>query len=144
MRDFTRKDFLNLFLGGGALGLVASTVYPVLRYLLPPEQVEAEPDALKVGAVKDFAVGTSKIVKFGPKPIIVIRDVKGNFHALTATCTHLDCIVQYSKDADLVWCACHGGKYDLSGKNISGPPPRPLTQLDVRVAGGDVTVVKTA
>ncbi|MBI5208478.1 MAG: Rieske 2Fe-2S domain-containing protein [Elusimicrobia bacterium] len=139
-----RRQFIDLIIGGGALGCLASAVYPVLRYMLPPEQVEAEPDSLKVGAIKDFPAGSSKIVKFGRKPVIVIRDLKGGFHALAATCTHLDCIVQYQKDNDIVWCACHNGKYDLSGKNVSGPPPRPLDRLEVKVAGDDVTVVKTA
>ncbi len=144
MESMTRKRFLNLLLGGGVLGCLGSVIYPVLRYLLPPEQVEAEPDTLKAGTMKDFPIGASKIFKFGRQPVIVIRDVKGVFHALTATCTHLDCIVQYSKEADLIWCACHNGKYDLSGKNISGPPPRPLQAFTVSVKGEDVLVVRTA
>lgn len=142
MTSLNRKQFLNLFLGGGVAGLLASIGYPVLRYLVPPEQAEAEPNSQKVGPVSDFTPGTSKLVKFGAKPVIVIRDLKGVFHALSASCTHLDCIVQYSKDRELVWCACHNGKYDLSGRNISGPPPRPLDPFVVQIAGGMVTVAK--
>lgn len=139
-----RRQFLNIALSGGILGWAAATLYPVLRYLLPPEQVEAEPDSLKAGSVKDYPPGSSKIFKFGRKPVILVRDAGGSFHALAATCTHLDCIVQYRKDQDLIWCACHNGKYDLSGKNISGPPPRPLDLFQVKVSGEDVTIVKTA
>ena len=50
----------------------------------------------------------------------------GNYRALSATCTHLGCIVQYRSDLQEIWCACHNGLYDLNGRNISGPPPRPL------------------
>ncbi|TBR19624.1 cytochrome B6 [bacterium] len=137
-----RKTFLNLAVGAGGAGFLASMVYPVLRFLLPAEQTEAQPDVLKVGTVKDFGDGASKILKFGRHPIIVIRDAKGGFHALSATCTHLDCIVQYKKDEDLVWCACHNGKYDLSGKNVSGPPPRPLDKYTVKVQGEDLLVLR--
>jgi Rieske Fe-S protein len=39
-----------------------------------------------------------------------------------------------------VWCACHNGRFDLTGRNVGGPPPRPLDQLEVAVRGDDVVV----
>jgi Rieske Fe-S protein len=138
-----RKAFINLAVGAGGAGFLASMLYPVLRYLVPAEVAEAQPEALKVGSVKEFGDGASRILRFGRTPVIVIRDLKGGFHALDATCTHLDCLVQYKKDEDLVWCACHNGKYDLSGKNVSGPPPRPLVKYEVRVQGDDLMVHRT-
>jgi len=30
-------------------------------------------------------------------------------------------------------CPCHGGVYDRDGRVVSGPPPRPLERLNVRV-----------
>lgn len=139
-----RRTFLNLAIGSGLAGTATALLYPVLRFLLPPEETEAEPEAVKAGPESEFAKGSSKILKFGRKPVIVIRDLAGGFHALSATCTHLDCIVQYRKDQDLVWCACHNGKYDLSGKNVSGPPPRPLDRFEVKLVGSEVTVVRAA
>jgi Rieske Fe-S protein len=32
--------------------------------------------------------------------------------------------------------------YDLTGRNISGPPPRPLTEFKVTQKGDDVIVSK--
>ena len=61
--------------------------------------------------------------------MIVIRVSDTDIKALSATCTHLDCIVGYKKDLSQVYCNCHGGAYDVNGRNISGPPPRPLTPL---------------
>ena len=61
-----------------------------------------------------------------------------------ATCTHLDCVVGYQKDRSRIWCNCHGGSYDLTGRNIGGPPPRPLTPYKVNLvakAGGASTIV---
>ena len=40
----------------------------------------------------------------------------------------------------LIWCACHNGRYDLTGKNISGPPPRPLEEFKVNVRGDEIVV----
>jgi Rieske Fe-S protein len=80
--------------------------------------------------------------KIGNKPGILIKTNEGELKALGATCTHLDCTVQYSKDENLIWCACHNGKYDLNGKNISGPPPKPLTQYNVVVQNDEIFVQK--
>ena len=60
--------------------------------------------------------------------------------ALAATCTHLDCIVQYREDTKQIWCACHNGVYDLNGRNISGPPPRPLKIFDVKVVKDEIII----
>src|SRR3989338_8168324 len=136
----TRRGFVNVLLGGGVAGWLASLLYPVVKYLIPPEDVAAEPDVLKIGAKGEFPAGSSKIVKFGKRPIIFIHTPSGEFLALAATCTHLDCIVQYRKDMGAIWCACHNGKYDLNGRNISGPPPKPLEQYQVKVIQDDIFV----
>lgn len=41
-----------------------------------------------------------------------------------------------------IWCACHNGVYDLNGKNISCPPPRPLEPFKVNVRGDQIVVMK--
>ena len=57
-------------------------------------------------------------------------------------CTHLNCTVQYRADLSHIWCACHNGHFDLGGKNIAGPPPRPLDPLVVNARGGQIVVSK--
>jgi len=42
----------------------------------------------------------------------------------------------------MIWCACHNGKYDLNGRNVSGPPPRPLDEFKVIVQGEEVLISK--
>ena len=136
----TRKNFLNLMLGVGTAGWLGSVVYPILRYLLPPETAEAEPHTLNLGPAEQFPKGAGKIFKFGKHPVILIRAKDGVFHALAATCTLLDCLVQYRDDLNAVWCACHGGKFDITGRNISGPPPKPLARFAVKVVAGNVVL----
>ena len=57
-----------------------------------------------------------------------------------ATCTHLACTVQYRPERSDIWCACHDGVYDANGTNVSGPPPRPLTKIDVNVRGDKIVL----
>ncbi|MFQ6604689.1 MAG: ubiquinol-cytochrome c reductase iron-sulfur subunit, partial [Fidelibacterota bacterium] len=86
--------------------------------------------------------GMYKIIRMGRKPIIVFREKNGNVSALEATCTHLDCIVQFKDDTEQIWCACHNGIYDVKGRNISGPPPRPLGEFPVVIKDDEIIVTK--
>jgi Rieske Fe-S protein len=54
----------------------------------------------------------------------------------SATCSHLGCLVNYHKEKREFVCPCHGGRYDLTGMNIGGPPPAPLTRFPVKVLDG--------
>jgi len=76
--------------------------------------------------------------------VIVVRAADSDFRAFSATCTHLDCIVGFQKERNRIWCNCHGGTYDLTGRNVAGPPPRPLTAFKVNLvakSGGAPTIV---
>jgi Rieske Fe-S protein len=55
--------------------------------------------------------------------------------AFNAVCTHVDCTVIYRSDPGDIFCNCHDGVYDLSGQNVSGPPPRPLEMYQVTLRG---------
>jgi len=54
----------------------------------------------------------------------------------SAICSHLGCLVSYHKEKQEFVCPCHGGKYDLTGRNISGPPPAPLTRFPLKIQDG--------
>ena len=94
------------------------------------------------GKAAGLKPNTGAIFKFGNKPGIVVRTAEGEVRAFSAVCTHLDCTVQYKADTAQLWCACHNGTYDLQGRNVSGPPPRPLDVLNVSVQGDEVVVTR--
>ena len=138
----SKRDFLRMMLGGGIVAWTASVLYPLLAYLKPPKQAEVEVTSVKVGKLSEIEKDSGKIIRFGNKPVILIRLASGDLRALSATCTHLDCTVQYRKDLGVIWCACHNGRYDLTGRNIDGPPPRPLDEFRVVIQGEEVFVSK--
>ena len=139
-----RRDFLNWLLGSWLAGVVGSVVYPISRYLVPPEVPEAAPPSVSAGKAADIPVNSGKIVPFGTQPVIVVRTSTGELRAFSGTCTHLSCTVQYRPDIERIWCACHNGHYDLTGRNVEGPPPRPLDRYDVVLKDDDVLVVRRA
>lgn len=138
----SRRDFLNYVLGFGFLGWLLAVLYPIYSYLKPPKAPEVDVSNLKLGKVEDFPKDSGKIFKMGSQPGLLIRLPDGKFRAFNAVCTHLSCTVQYKPDEKIIWCACHNGKYDLNGKNISGPPPAPLTPYNVSVKNDEVFVSK--
>lgn len=137
-----RRKFLNSILGIGGIGGILSIFYPIVSYLIPPKMAEPKVNSVKAGSTSDFAANSYKIIKFGRKPVILIKTVDNQYKALSASCTHLDCIVQYKSDTKQIWCACHNGIYDLNGRNISGPPPRPLEQYDVKIVKDEIVITK--
>lgn len=137
-----RRSFLNVVLGFGLVGWLGGLMYPVFSFLNPPKAPEVDVKNMSLGKVDDIPNDSSKMFKFGNRPGILVKTKDGEIRAFDATCTHLECTVQFKKDENLIWCACHNGKYDLYGKNISGPPPRPLSVFNIVVEKGEIFVTK--
>ena len=135
-----RRRFVEVLLGTGFLATAAAFIYPVLRYLIPPRTSDLGSDTVVAGKVGELKPNSGKIFRFGSRPGLLIHTSDGAYRAMSATCTHLSCTVQYRDDLREVWCACHNGRYNLDGRNISGPPPRPLEAFDVQVRGDEIFV----
>jgi len=143
--DVTRRRFLNWFLGTTAGAFLASVLYPFVRYLIPPKTQEAPTRTVTLpNKPGDVRPNSGQIFRFGSKPGILVRTSSGDLRAFSAICTHLACTVEYRADLSHIWCACHNGHYDLNGKNIAGPPPRPLEQFAANVRGDQIVVSKAA
>ncbi len=135
-----RRRIVEGILGGGLLASFVSFLYPVLRYLIPPRVADLGGDQVVAARVGDLKPNSSKIFRFGTRPALLLMTVEGEYRALSAVCTHLSCTVQYRSDLHQVWCACHNGLYDLNGRNVSGPPPRPLEVFQAHVRGDEIVV----
>jgi len=140
--EVPRRRFLNGFLGGTLTALTAAVVYPVARFLSPPKIAEAVTNSVLACKMSELTETKWKIFPFGSEPGIVIETGPGEYKAFAAMCTHLSCTVQYESESDRIWCACHNGWYDMSGRNVSGPPPHPLEQYEVNVVGDDIFVTR--
>ena len=139
----SRRGFLGWFLGTSVGAMCVAILYPVARYISPPDVPEAQTNSVVAGRDGEMKPNEGRIVRFGSVPALLVRTEDGAYRAVSATCTHLNCTVQYRADLKAIWCACHNGVYDVTGKNVSGPPPRPLEELKVHVADGNVVVSRT-
>jgi rieske iron-sulfur protein len=63
--------------------------------------------------------------------------------AYTAVCTHMACwVTDWLNSKQVLQCACHQSEYDprQGGRVVSGPAPRPLPALPLRVVEGRLEV----
>ena len=147
--DDNRRAWLLRSLAGAISTTVVAIFYPVACFLRPRRATVS--GALEVVApfkVNELADAAGNPFNFGGKPCLVVLTPEGtrrlasgqllrsdDVRAFNALCTHVDCTVKYRSDRTDIFCSCHEGVYDLNGKNVAGPPPRPLEMYQVTLRG---------
>ena len=139
-----RRNLIRTLLGGGFAASLAAFLYPVIRFMNPPSVSEASVNEAPGGKIQDLKPNSGKIVKFGNRPVLLVRLNETEWRAFSAVCTHLNCTVQYQEQRRQIWCACHNGFYDLNGNVVSGPPPKALDEYVARVRGDEVVISRRA
>ncbi len=138
-----RRSIVGWLLGGGFTASILSFLYPAIRFMNPPPIPEAAVNEASAGKVQDLKPNSGKIVKFGSRPVLLIRVSDTEWKAFSAICTHLNCTVQFQQSSHQIWCACHNGFYNLNGQVVSGLPPRPLDEYTVHIRGEEVVISRT-
>lgn len=139
-----RRDFAKfLVLTSGAF--VAGQAWIAANSLVRSRR--APPGRIKIGAMSAIAPGTAMMFTYPTPqdPCLLIRTRDGKLLAYSQKCTHLSCAVVPKLDEGIIKCPCHEGIFDLAtGRNIAGPPPRPLPAIELDVIGDDIfaTAVK--
>ena len=139
-----RRAFTQTAVGGVGACYLAAIGYPVYRYLSTPAR-----EAASLAAVSEVALakadlpapGAALMFRFGSKPALLIHHTDGSMVCFDAICTHLACTVQFQPEEARIYCACHGGQYDMrTGANVAGPPPKPLKPYTVEVSDEAVII----
>jgi len=140
MSNLTRRGFLKF--AERIFGLIGATalITPIVAYFYPTELEEIPSEPVVVCPVSELPVNTSKTVRFGRYPALVINTPDG-LRAYSAVCTHFGCLVKWDAEKSQIVCPCHDGFFDASdGSVIAGPPPKPLMWLSVTVEDDKIFV----
>ena len=74
----------------------------------------------------DLQPGEAGIVRMDGKKVAAYRDESGKLLAVSPTCTHLGCLVNWNT-AEKSWdCPCHGSRFAPDGEVLQGPAVKPL------------------
>jgi glycine/D-amino acid oxidase-like deaminating enzyme/nitrite reductase/ring-hydroxylating ferredoxin subunit len=87
--------------------------------------------AHKLEALAQLAPGEGRVVKVEGETIALYKSEDGELKALAPACTHMGCHVAWNS-AEKTWdCPCHGARYTIDGKVVSGPADRDLEQVSI-------------
>lgn len=140
--DIGRRSFLDFFIGLLLATFGGGVLYPIIRYISPvrmePGAMEEEKFSIPLAEIPE---GSAKMVRYKDAPLVIIHSQGKEVIALSATCTHLGCVVKWNEEAKELQCPCHGAVFDRFGQVKGGPAPKPLPSFEVRVDGDKIQLV---
>jgi len=138
-----RREFIKKALYGTLVLLGLGFLIPAVKLFAPVKSRDkelvffpllAEEEIPRVG-VKKAELTFAVLGKERKARVFIVSSPAGT-DVFSATCSHLGCLVNYHKEKHEFVCPCHGGRYDLSGRNIAGPPPAPLARFPLKLQNG--------
>jgi len=77
----------------------------------------------------------SRVLKPGQflvEPEFVLFQTKSGPYAVSRTCTHLGCRINFLEEKSIFLCPCHQSRFKKSGAYISGPAKKDLPLFQVK------------
>jgi len=150
-RSPSRRGFLaRVVVGLNALAaMIVGT--PAVGYLLSPILKRRTSQWVAIGQVSQFGSQSPKRIAYQyddeggysverTRRVAFVRRSERAFVVLSPVCSHMGCNVSFNEATNQFECPCHGGKYDLSGRVVDGPPPKPLTRFQTRIRAGNLEI----
>jgi Rieske Fe-S protein len=108
---YNRRRILTILLS-------LTLIYPVLRFV--GYKVPHQPTLVEISK----PVPTNGVMVTAD---FVLFDREGQCWALSRTCTHLGCKLNYHEEQDILACPCHSSQFAVtSGEVLQGPAKRSL------------------
>ena len=151
--ELSRRDFIKATVAtiGSLIGAVIAV--PSILFLLSPSlKTEENTDSIDLGTLENFPIGIPTRFDFTLTKVngwertatnyglYVVRKSDSEVRVFSDICTHLGCRVTWHPDQEHYISPCHDGHFDILGRNISGPPPRPLDEFITKIENGNLSV----
>jgi menaquinol-cytochrome c reductase iron-sulfur subunit len=152
--SLSRRSFLAVLVGFGSALMGAALSVPLIRFALHPLVATTTKIGWSdVGKLDEFAsltAPTKKIIHVeqrdawrkivSEKPVYVMPAKDGAVRVLSPICPHLGCSIPWNEEKQEFICPCHAAVFDKSGARVSGPSPRSMDDLEIKVEDGIVKV----
>ncbi|MDF0644648.1 MAG: ubiquinol-cytochrome c reductase iron-sulfur subunit [Nitrospira sp.] len=149
----TRRRFFQ-WATRAAAGLIGlSLAVPLVGYVMSPAFKRRAQSWVDVAALDELSVGTPKQVDYvatvqdgyletkTQKAVWAVKQADGQVTVFSPMCTHLGCGYHWAGGEQKFKCPCHGSVYDVTGRVVAGPAPRPLDTLPVKTENGRLLVM---
>ncbi|WP_294298569.1 FAD-dependent oxidoreductase [uncultured Chryseobacterium sp.] len=84
----------------------------------------------KITSLHEIGDGEAKVVKYENDSYALYKEPTGKVHLVKSTCPHAKCEVRWNS-AELSWdCPCHGSRFNVNGKILTGPSVTALQRVD--------------
>jgi Rieske Fe-S protein len=151
--NLNRRQFVKVTAASIVTLITAAIGLPALAYIIYPATQTQESDAwIPLGPLENYPVGQPTLFNFTRTKVngwektvnsygaYVVRYTEITQKVFSSTCTHLSCRVNWRNDETNFHCPCHDGVFDIEGKVVSGPPPRPLDEYENKVEDGNLFI----
>jgi Rieske Fe-S protein len=154
VESLTRRSFLGVLLGFGAVVVGAALSVPLLRFALHPLlTTTTKTDWSDLGKLDEFAALTAPLKKLitveqrdgwrkiiSEKAVYVLPMKDGVLRVLSPICPHLGCSIPWIEAKQQFVCPCHTAIFTLDGARVSGPAPRSMDDLEGKIENGILKV----
>ena len=135
----------------GFIGIVLSI--PLVGYLISPALRRQTRDWAEAGVLGELDIGVPRELTYvvtvqdgwlkttAMKSVWAVRRPDGEITVFAPLCTHLGCGYHWDSDDRFFKCPCHNSIFDITGKVLSGPAPRPLDRLPLKLDGDRLFVI---
>lgn len=82
---------------------------------------QTNPEETGNESLMSIETGKAKIIQLEGKKYGVFHEQEGEYHFVSAECTHLKCTVKWNDDEKSWDCPCHGSRFTHEGKVLNGP-----------------------
>ncbi len=149
----TRRRFFEWVTSAAAAVIAFGLAVPLLGYVISPAFKRREQSWVDVGDVKALPVERPTQLDYvatirdgwlqtvAHKAIWAVKRSDGSVTVFSPICPHLGCGYRWDDPDRTFKCPCHGSVYDLTGKVLAGPAPRPLDVMPSKTEGGRLFVI---
>ncbi len=133
--------------------IAAMLAIPLVRYTISPALKRRKPVWTDIGSAEVLQPATPTelelvlSIKDGwhetrlKKAVWAVKDHDGKIIVYSPICTHLGCGYLWEGSKASFHCPCHDSFFALDGQVLSGPAPRALDRLPVKVKRGRILVL---
>ena len=148
----TRRRFFEWVIKASAGFIGVSLAVPLVGYLISPAFKRRALAWVDVGASDELATGVPTQLEYvatlqdgyhetkTQKAVWAVKQANGDVTVFSPMCTHLGCGYHWDGGSQQFKCPCHGSVFDVSGRVVGGPAPRPLDALPSKVDKGRLLV----